>query len=139
MSERTRSMSLGSALRGKRGQRVENWISVEGAEAGAGLESLADWLRGEPRLAGRVRPRAAPPQRGQMGAVAELLVVSVGAGGLLPVLAGAVGAWLSQPRRSDLRITVHAPDGRHIDIEAKQVSKAAVEEILREALREERE
>ncbi|MBL1102242.1 effector-associated constant component EACC1 [Streptomyces coffeae] len=113
-------------------------MSVVGAQPGAGLESLADWLRGEPRLAGRVRPRSAPPAPGQMGTLGELLVVSVGAGGLLPVLAGAVRAWLNHPRRSEVRIIVHAPDGRHIDIEAKHVSKAAVEEILRQALREER-
>ncbi|MET7900978.1 hypothetical protein ABZS86_05690 [Streptomyces sp. NPDC005355] len=118
---------------------ARNWCPRAQLSApGADLESLAEWLRGEPESAGRVRPRSAPPAPGEMGAVTEPLVVSLGAGGAVSVLASALRAWLSQPRRSAIRIKVHGPEGRRLDIDAKQVSKGAVADILRQARREER-
>ena len=131
-------MPLG-ARRGETGAAVESHISVDGPEPDESLEQLAEWLRGEPELAGRVRPQAPPPRDGEMGAAAELLVVSLGAGGALSVLAGSLRAWLSQPRRSGIKVTVHRPDGQRLEIDARHVTKESVEEILRQALRAEEE
>ncbi|WP_431042117.1 effector-associated constant component EACC1 [Streptomyces sp. P1-3] len=116
---------------------MRNWISVAGADADrvdpvTELESLGDWLRGEPELAGRVRRKAARPTPGEMGALPDLLIVS---GAALPVLAGSLRAWLIHRRRSGIAIKVHRADGGTVEIDAKNVSNTSVEEILRQALR----
>lgn len=95
------------------------------------LASLEEWLRDDRRLAGRVRPATSMPAEGQMGALAEALVVAVGSGGTLSVLAASLRGWLSQPRRSDIRIRVWHENGRVVEIAA---DRADAEEVLRHAL-----
>jgi hypothetical protein len=56
-----------------------------------------------------------------MGALGDALVVAVGAQGTLSVLALSLKAWLSQPRRSDVRIRVENGDGRVVEIDAHNV------------------
>lgn len=100
------------------------------------LESLDDWLRGERELAGRVKLLGGKPRGGELGAVTEALVVAVGSGGAISVLAAALKAWLSLPRRSDVRVRIHRPDGSSVDIDAKRVDagQADIESIIRQAL-----
>ena len=97
------------------------------------LESLDDWLRENPQLAGRVKMSGTTPREGELGAVADALVVAVGSGGTLSVLATSLHAWLSQPRRSDLRIRVQG-NGRVAEIAADRVDPAQAEILLRQAL-----
>ena len=94
---------------------MEVRISCVGGDRAAGVESLSDWLRGEPELAGRLRVAGPMPGEGELGSLADVLVVAVGSGGTLSVLVTSLKAWLAQPRRSDVRIRVQhdgeAPHG----------------------------
>ncbi|MDN3351220.1 hypothetical protein [Actinomadura sp. DC4] len=93
------------------------------------LESLADWLRGEPDL--RVRPALAAPRPGELGALTEALVVGVGSGGTVSILATSLKTWLAHPRRSDIRIVVEGTDDRRIEIDARRADAEDVERLLR--------
>jgi Effector Associated Constant Component 1 len=109
-------------------------VSLVGGNPGADLESLDDWLLGEPELAGQVRLSAPVPREGELGALAEVLVAAVSSGGALSVLAASLYAWLSQPRRSDVRIRVQGEDGRAVEIDADRVNARQAEDMLRKAL-----
>lgn len=106
----------------------------------ADLESLDDWLRGERELAGRVKLTGPPPRKGELGALTEALIVAVGSGGAITVvgaaLAGALKAWLSQPRRSDVTLKIRRPDGTSVEINAKRVKAGDIdiETTVRQAL-----
>src|ERR1700727_2059922 len=84
---------LQSCHRDGAGGAVEILISLAGGDQVAGLESLGDWLRGEPELAGRVRVSGSAPREGELGALADVLVVAVGSGGTLSVLAASLKSW----------------------------------------------
>jgi hypothetical protein len=98
------------------------------------LESLNDWLKGEPQLAGRIRVSRAAPAQGELGSLSDALVVAVGSGGTLSVLAASLHAWLSRPRRSDVRIRVQGSDGRVAEIAADRVDPQQAETLLRQVL-----
>jgi hypothetical protein len=114
---------------------VEIRISVADGDP-ADLESLNDWLRGEPGLAGRVSAVGSSPARGQLGTLTDALVVALGSGGAISVLAASLKSWLSLPRRSDVTVTLHHPDGSSVTIDAKRVAagQADVESVIRQAL-----
>ena len=107
-------------------------LSVQGGDPVEGAAELADWLRHEPELRGLVAPDSAVPGAGELGSPADVLVVAVGSGGALTALATSLRAFLAQPRRSDLRIVVRAPDGRSVEVDAKRVDDVAG--LLRETL-----
>ncbi|MGI8335855.1 effector-associated constant component EACC1 [Actinomadura scrupuli] len=113
---------------------MEFRISLVGGAPGADVESLGDWLRGEPELAGRVRGEGAAPRPGELGAALDVLVVAVGSGGALTVLGKSLSTWLTQPRRSQVRIRVKGEAGRVIEIDADRVDGARIETLLREVL-----
>jgi hypothetical protein len=117
------------------GDSVEIRISVADGDL-ADLESLDDWLRGEPELAGRVSAAGAPPTRGHLGALTEVLTVALGSGGAITVLAASLKGWLSLPRRSDVTVKIERKDGSSVTIAAKRVAagQADVESIIRQAL-----
>lgn len=100
------------------------------------LESLNDWLGGERELAGRVKLASAEPREGELGALSESLVVAVGSGGAISVLAASLKAWLTLPRRSDVRIKIQQADGSSVEIDAKRVAggQADIGSIIRQAL-----
>jgi hypothetical protein len=107
-------------------------LSVAGSDPIAGLQDLASWLSQEPELRGWVKPVTAVPAAGELGAVAEVLVAALGAGGAVSALAASLRGFLSQPRRSDVRIIVEGPDGHRVELEAKRVDN--VEGLVRQAL-----
>jgi|SRR5271169_6151653 len=109
-------------------------ISLVGGNPASDLESLDDWLQGEPELTGRVRVSAPVPREGELGALAEALVAAVSSGGALSVLATSLHAWLSQPRRSDVRIRIQGDNGRTVEIGADRVDAQQAEDMLRQAL-----
>jgi outer membrane biogenesis lipoprotein LolB len=113
-------------------------FSIMGSDQAPALESLADWLRGEPDLAGRVRLDAPPPRPGEMGSAVDTLMVAIGSGGVVSVLAASLKVWLAQPRRSDIRLLIQGEQGQKIEIEAKRVGREDIEGLLREALHAER-
>ena len=81
------------------------------------LSLLRNWLADEPAFRGRVRLETAPIDDGHMGGLAEALVVALGSGGALTVLAGSVTVWLQQ-RRSTLTVKIVDPDGGSLEITA---------------------
>lgn len=97
-------------------------LLVEGDDPGEGLAELQDWLHQEPEFRGRLTPVALVPQLGELGAVADSLSVAVGGGGALTVLAASLKAFFAQPRRSDVRITIRAVDGRSVEVDARRVN-----------------
>lgn len=108
-------------------------ISVTGGETVAEAESLTDWLRGEPGLAG-VTLTGRPPGPGEMGSVLDTVTVALGAGGGLSVLASSLRTWFAQPRRSDVRVKIRRTDGGTVEIDAERVRAGDLEAILRTAL-----
>jgi hypothetical protein len=109
-------------------------IGIDGADSVAVLEELYLWLGQELELRGLVRPGAAVPGAGQLGAVTDVLIATLGAGGTVSVLAASLRTFLAQPRRSDVHLSVQGPDGKRIEIDAKRATPAEVEELLRRAL-----
>jgi len=112
---------------------MEIRISVADGDL-ADLESLDDWLRGEPELAGLVRLDGLPPREGELGALAETIIVAVGAGGAIttagPALAGALKAWLSH-RRPDVTLEITKPDGTKVKIVAERVRAVDMQAMIR--------
>lgn len=113
---------------------MEFRISLAHGTQGADVESLGDWLRGEPELAGRVRGDGASPRPGELGAALDVLVVAVGSGGALTVLGKSLSTWLMQPRRSQVHIRVQGETGKVIEIDADRVDGARIEALLRHVL-----
>ncbi|MFF4563093.1 hypothetical protein [Streptomyces sp. NPDC001435] len=109
-------------------------ISVLSRDPIADAESLTDWLRGEPALAGKVRLDGPGPEPGQLGTALDTVTVLLGAGGPLTVLASCLRAWITQPRRSDVRLEVRRADGSGVEIDAKRVRGEDLEGLLRRIL-----
>jgi Effector Associated Constant Component 1 len=74
------------------------------------------------------------PGEGELGALADVLVVAVGSGGALSVLATSLKAWLAQPRRSDVRIRIQRDDGQTVEIDANRIDGEHVDALIRQAL-----
>lgn len=112
---------------------MENFLglTVSSDDELGDLEDLHDWLRQEPELRGHVRAVRQPPAPGHMGSVMELVIAAVAAGGVLPVLASSLEAWLSRPRKSGVDLKIRYPDGKTIEISAKRRAdvKALLEQV----------
>jgi hypothetical protein len=100
------------------------------------LEELHDWLCDERELNGRVRATGPEPRAGELGTLTDALIVAVGSGGTISVLAASLRAWLSLPRRSDVRIRISRSDGNYVEIDAKRVDSGEldVQSMIRQAL-----
>ena len=103
-------------------------ISVLGSDGEIALRSLLDWLHHEEGLRGHVELEQAAPRPGEMGVMADGLVVALGSGGAGAVLAGALATWIRQ-QRSDFKLTIRAK-GRTVELDAKRVPDAQA--LLRE-------
>lgn len=112
-------------------------ISLSGDTSTTYLESLSDWLKDEPKFTGRVRLVGPTPQEGELGAATNAVLVMLGSGGALSVLASSLKTWLSQPRKSDVRIRIERGDGKSIEIDAKRVDDVNIEALLNQTLRDE--
>lgn len=113
---------------------MEVRISCAGGDRVVGIESLSDWLRGEPELAGRLRVAGPMPGEGELGALADVLVVAVGSGGTLSVLATSLKAWLAQPHGQHVRIRVRREGGETVEIDADRIDAEQADALLRQAL-----
>jgi hypothetical protein len=90
-------------------------VAMAGNNAADELRSLRAWLIEEDQLRGRVQLVADAPEHGTLGPDVQALVVALGPGGAVAVLAGGLVAWLRQ-RTSDVRITVRR-DAGHVSVE----------------------
>jgi len=98
-------------------------VTVEVTESGDQLRSLATWLDAEDELRGRVRLALLPVVPGTLGAVSDVLVIALGAGGAGTVLAGALVAWLRQPK-SDVVCKLSRSDGTSFEVSSTNVRGA---------------
>ena len=89
------------------------------------LRSLRDWLLQESPRPGRVKVVLAPEEPATMGAVADAVQISLGAGGALAVLAGSVSTWLTT-RRRHVRLVLERPDGQKLEIDGQVKDPEAV-------------
>ncbi|MFF2042516.1 hypothetical protein ACFVVX_19015 [Kitasatospora sp. NPDC058170] len=110
-------------------------IRLTGEQGPAELVELADWLSREDELRGRaaIEKPATPP--GQMGGLADILIVALGAQGAGTVLAASVAVWIRH-RRPSADIEVTGPDGRSVRISVRDAPDLDVEAVLRRALEE---
>jgi hypothetical protein len=96
------------------------------------LRSLTDWLRDEEGLrAPSVRRAARPPAPGEMGAISDILLVALGSGGAVTVMAASIETWLKQ-RSSDVTVTVKRGQ-REITVDVRRARNPG--ELLREIKR----
>jgi len=101
-------------------------------------ESLLDWLRGDPDLRPVVKNRYDAPKPGELGTIADAVVISVGSGGALTVLASALKAWIQRPRGKHVVLRVSRGDNGQetTEIEADRVGSDDIEAILDRLFRE---
>ena len=109
-------------------------ISAKGPGQAKDLESLVVWLDLEPQLRGLIKPAAAVPAAGELGALADTLVAAVGSGGAVSVLAASLRAFFSQPRGARVRLTVTREDGTKFELDADRVARRSVPELARQLL-----
>jgi hypothetical protein len=86
--------------------------------------SLYAWLQLDDEFRGRVRTVAAKRPAGAMGGIVDTLVVALGSGGAVAVLATSLSAWMSARRT---RICVDLSVGekiRRVEIDASNASDA---------------
>jgi Effector Associated Constant Component 1 len=117
-----------------KGEAVEVRVSFVSRDPAVGIESLSDWLRGEPGLAGRVHVGGPTPGEGELGALADVLVVAVGSGGTLSVLATSLKAWLARPRGQHVRIRIWRDGGETVEIDADRIDAEQADVLLSQAL-----
>ncbi|MGW5517160.1 effector-associated constant component EACC1 [Nocardia africana] len=96
------------------------------------LFGLLEWLNDDDELRGRVRRPSTPIRPGEMGGVADVLVVTLGAGGVASVLAQSLTAWFTH-RRSDITLTLTAGE-TELAIDAKRVETPEVAQALQALL-----
>ncbi|MFI9327093.1 hypothetical protein ACIGZJ_06020 [Kitasatospora sp. NPDC052868] len=110
-------------------------IRLTGDGASAELVELAAWLSREDELRGRtaIEKPETPPD--QMGGLADILIVALGAQGAGTVLAASVAVWIRH-RRPSADIEVTGPDGRSVRISVRDAPNLDVEAVLRHALEE---
>jgi hypothetical protein len=108
-------------------------IGIDGDEDAE--RSLAEWLRLEPALRGKVRTRPVPPTPGSMGAFTELVLTGV-TSGLVAVLMESIKVWIGQRRGAaaavPVSIAITTADGATVSVSAETVEQA--DEALRVAL-----
>lgn len=93
-------------------------IRLSGGTAQALVAELYAWLSREDDLRGRVSAERSAIPSGQMGALAEVLMVALGAQGAGTVLATSLAAWVRH-RRPSVDIEVTGADGRRVRIAAR--------------------
>jgi hypothetical protein len=104
-------------------------IDAEDATEATGL--LYEWLAAQNELRGCVRVAPPTQEEGAMGALADVLVVAVGSGGLLTVLLSSLVTWITRPKQSRSpvisSIKIMLPDGTKIFIDGSgQIDEASV-------------
>ncbi|MEV1198457.1 effector-associated constant component EACC1 [Microbispora rosea] len=105
-------------------------LSFASTHTRSDLEDLFDWLRDEKELRGRVRLGGVPPKSGEMGSAMEVVLVAVGSGGFLTVLATSLQTWLAQPRKSSIKIRARNEAGLEIEIDAHNINEGKIRELL---------
>jgi hypothetical protein len=109
-------------------------LAVSGASDVRNVGELHEWLRRERALAGLVRRVPQPIEDGQLGGVADVLIVALGSGGVGAVLAQSLLTWI-RSRRTDVSVTVSTEAGV-VKIDATNLAPADVLPVLERVLQE---
>jgi hypothetical protein len=96
-------------------------IRLSGDAAQAPLTELRAWLSREDALRGQVSAGQPTVPPGQMGTLAEMLIVALGAQGAGTALATSLAAW-TRHRRPSVDIEVTGADGRRVKIAARDAN-----------------
>jgi len=110
-------------------------VSVVGRDATLEeLRSLFTWLAEVEEFRGRVRLVEGPPKSSTLGGWPEMVVVALGQGGAVTVLASAVITWIRH-RTSEVTCTVTRPGRTSIEVTANRVRSvdlAGVGELVKQ-------
>lgn len=111
-------------------------ISISVAEGADYVDDLAQWLGQYPELSGKITSPSADGQTGIMaGSLVDALVVAVGAGGSLTVLAKGIVAWAGSYRLQrgvDVHVYAINRDGEKIAVDVRNAPSA--ESVLSQIL-----
>ncbi len=95
-------------------------ITLDGLDRLDELQSLEEWLLDDPGLVGcPVSRPAAAPTCGEMGALSDVLIVTLGSGGVGAALASSLSVWL-RTRVSGLTVRIRTQQGE-VELEARNV------------------
>jgi membrane-associated two-gene conflict system component 1 (EACC1) len=103
-------------------------LTVAGDDATAAMRSLEVWLAGHDELHGRVEPVMTAPQPGTMGSMADVLMVTVGPGGVATAVASVLISWIRR-QRGTVSVSARRPDGAEITLTADHVRGLTTEEV----------
>lgn len=103
-------------------------FTVAGDDATAAMRSLEVWLAAHDELRGRVEPVMTAPQPGTMGSVADVLMVTVGPGGVATAVASVLISWIRR-QRGTVSVSARRPDGAEITLTADHVRGLTTEEV----------
>ena len=110
---------------------------IGGVASGDELRSLRTWLLDEPEFRGRVTLRETPPQPGNMGPIADALVLALASGGgvvlartALRTLGSVLVAWL-RSRTGQVEATVRRADGAEVILIATQVRRLSAADVAK--------
>lgn len=99
------------------------------------LFELYEWFNDDDDLRGRVSLPQAAIRPGQMGDLASVLVVALGAGGIATALTQSLNTWFTV-RRSEVAITLkrNGGDETEITIDAKRIAMPEVAQAVQRML-----
>ncbi|CAM4519597.1 hypothetical protein NONI108955_41370 [Nocardia ninae] len=96
------------------------------------LSALLEWFNDDDELRGRISMPTTPIQSGQMGGLAEVLVVALGAQGIASTLFQSLSTWFTH-RRSDIAVTLTL-DHTELTLDAKRVKTPEITQALQALL-----
>ncbi|GAB3497087.1 hypothetical protein GCM10027521_47370 [Amycolatopsis cihanbeyliensis] len=101
-------------------------MTVRLAGSAEELRRLAAWLRDEDDLRGRVRLQQRPTEPGEMGSLADVLVVVLASGGVVNTTVKSVFAWLRHRRDAQqVSLIVRCGDtGEELDLQCGSANDA---------------
>jgi Effector Associated Constant Component 1 len=107
-------------------------LQLTGSDDPAETRELEAFLTSDPDLQRWVTRRVDPPEPGTMGSVSDVLVVALGQGGTVTILAGVLIAWI---RRHRGKISIHArcSCGKEITVSADRIRTPTAEQLLNHA------
>ncbi|MFD7402629.1 hypothetical protein ACFV7R_08135 [Streptomyces sp. NPDC059866] len=114
---------------------MESKLLIDNSDKGvaaAQLGELAEWLRHERELRGRIRLEQGEPGRDEMsGGLVEALVVALSTGGAVTVLARAAVEWVKH-RTRDVTLKVEKSNGESFEVSVQRATSddALVAQLL---------
>lgn len=106
-------------------------VKIDGVADGA--RSLAQWLRSEDALRGRVRLANCATQPSDMGGILDAVTIAIGSGGAATVFVQSLFAWLGQRKNNmSVRLQLISPNGQEMTLHLTSVHEpdAVIDKVL---------